>query len=85
MEDFVGIGGTTARALPTGCTLSGQDLEVLRAIAVYAAYRSFNHVRHSTEQAEAFADVFRGFVREATRGHASSAAVVAAIWRRADA
>ena len=82
LEDFLGIGPSTALPHAGASTLSAPDVEVLRAIGIYAAYRAHLAVRHGLHTVGEFAEAYRGYVRDATRGHHHSAALVASTWRR---
>ena len=76
LDDFLGI--TPYAAAPYADAASAA---AARAIAVYSLYRTHNAVRHGAGSA-ACADLFNGFLREATRGHGKAMSLVASAFKR---
>ena len=76
LDDFLGIAPHAAEPYQTPAMAAAA-----RAIAVYALYRTHNAVRHGAAST-ASADLFIGFLREATRGHAKALGLVASAFQR---
>ena len=81
LEDFIGLGLTTARSVHAPNGEHEDQFESFRAIAVYTAFRIQAAVRHGAPRTDA-PELFRGFLREATRGHPASARAVALAHKR---
>jgi hypothetical protein len=71
LEEFVGINSDKHPAKVA-----------LRAIGVYALYRCHNAVRHNTLFRRDVADGFRGFIREAVRGHGPASSILSCAGKR---
>ena len=71
LEEFVGINSDKDPAKVA-----------LRAIGVYALYRCHNAVRHNTLFRRDVADGFRGFIREAVRGHGPASSILSCAGKR---
>ena len=52
-----------------------------RAIGVYALFRTHNAIRYGAQSA-AGAELFAGYLREATRGHGKAMELVASAFKR---
>ena len=81
LEDFIGVGQTTARSVHAPDGAHEERFEICRAIAVYTAFRVQAAVRYGAPSTDA-PELFRGFLREATRGHSTSARAVALTLKR---
>ena len=67
----------------TGIAMEGDDWSkaAIRAISVYALYRTHNAQRHSAARLCA-EQLFRGFLREAVRGHPKAMSLLTAAFKR---
>ena len=85
LPDFVNLDGNASRSWASDA-LSGDECSALRAIGIYALYRTQNTVR--AEALAAYSDVselFRGFVRQAVEGHRKSRMLLSRAFKRARA
>ena len=82
LEDFLGV-QPYVLSLPEHAR--GRDAEAtvaaLRAIGVYALYRTHNGLRHGMRAVDS-TDAFRGFIREAVRGHDKAKLLVSVAFKR---
>ena len=76
LEDFLGITPHAEEPYRAPATATAA-----RAIAVYALFRTHNAVRYGAPAA-AGAELFAGFLREATRGHGKAMELVASAFKR---
>ena len=69
-------------ALSTFLGLSGEAPQQasLRALARYALYRTLNGSRHGSFRPAEAEEAFRGFLREASAGHAPAMRLIASTW-----
>ena len=81
LADFTGLEPTTARSVHAPNGDHEERFEVYRAVSVYTAFRVQAAVRHGAPRRDA-PELFRGFLREATRGHPSSAYAVSLAHKR---
>ena len=73
MSAFVGFAPPESVRSPPAVDSEGGL--ALRAIALYASFRTHAAIRHHAPQ-EGAADLFESFLRQATRSHAASGALV---------
>ena len=81
LDDFIGMGITTARSIYAPAGDHEDRFDSCRAVAVYATFRVQAAVRHGAPIGDA-KDLFRGFIREATRVHPASSRAVALAHKR---